>query len=312
MSAAHGGAEIVATPGPAPDTLPVPSVALPFGTRLADAMDAHGPFCVGLDPHPALVHDWGLPDGVAGLRELALRTLEAVGPHVAAVKPQAAFYERWGSAGMAVLEEVVATAAAAGVLCVVDAKRGDIGSTMEGYADAFLGKDAPMAGDAVTLSPYLGYGSLAPAIAEAEGTGRGVFVLALTSNPEGAEVQHARGADGRSVAAAVAAHAAADNAAAITAGARLGHVGLVTGATIGSAAVETGADLAAVRGPLLAPGIGEQGGRPADLPAAFGTALPAVLASASRSILRLGPSPARLADAAKRLAGELAAVTGRG
>jgi len=284
---------------------------VPFGARLAEAMDAHGPLCVGIDPHPALVHDWGLPDGVPGLRELALRTLESVGPHVAAVKPQAAFYERFGSRGMAVLEELIAACRASGVLCIVDAKRGDIGSTMDGYAAAFVGKDAPFGGDCVTLSPYLGYGSLAPAIAVAKATGRGVLVLALTSNPEGAAVQHARGTDGRSVAAVIAAHAAADNADEIRAGARLGSVGLVTGATIGSAAADVGADLAAVRGPLLAPGMGEQGGRPQDLLATFGAALPAVLASTSRGVLKLGPDPVRLADAAKRLGAELAAVTGR-
>lgn len=288
------------------------SEMVPFGTRLADAMDARGPLCVGIDPHPGLVHDWGLPDGVTGLREFALRTLEAVGPHVAAVKPQAAFYERWGSAGMAVLEEVIAASRTAGVLCIVDAKRGDIGSTMNGYADAFLGQDSPLAGDCVTLSPFLGYGSLAPAIAEARATGRGVLVLALTSNPEGAEVQHARAIDGRSVAATIAAHAAADNAAEIADGARLGSVGLVTGATIGSAPTDVGADLAAVRGPLLAPGLGEQGGRPEDLRSTFGDATPAVLASASRSILRLGPGQAGLAEGARRLAGELASATGRG
>lgn len=288
------------------------TAAVPFGTRLADAMDARGPLCVGIDPHPGLVAAWGLPDGVTGLREFALRTLEAVGPYVAAVKPQAAFYERWGSAGFAVLEEVIAVSRAAGVLCIVDAKRGDIGSTMNGYADAFLGKESPLAGDCVTLSPFLGYGSLAPAIAEARATGRGVLVLALTSNPEGAEVQHARTATGASVAATIAAHAAADNGPDLAAGARLGTVGLVTGATIGTAANEVGADLAAVRGPLLAPGIGEQGGRPEDLRATFGDAVGAVLASASRSVLRAGPDAGALREAAKRLAGDLAAATGRG
>ncbi len=284
---------------------------MPFGTRLADAMDAHGPLCVGIDPHPALVRDWGLPDGVDGLREFALRAVEAVAPHVAAVKPQAAFYERWGSGGLAVLEELIAACRDLGVLCIVDAKRGDIGSTMQGYADAFLGTESPLAGDCVTLSPFLGYGSLAPAIAEAVATGRGVLVLAMTSNPEGAQVQHARVEDGRSVAAVIAAHAAADNASHVADGDRLGPVGLVTGATIGSSPQDLGVDLAAVRGPLLAPGMGEQGGRPQDLPATFGAALPAVLASTSRGVLRLGPDPARLAEGARALARELAEVTGR-
>src|SRR5690606_40111103 len=138
----------------------------------------------------------------------------------------------------------------------------------------------------VTVSPYLGYGSLAPAVRRAQASQRGVFVLALTSNPEGAEVQHARNESGTSVAATIAAHAAADNAAEIAVGARLGSVGLVTGATIGGAASRVGADLAAVHGPLLAPGLGAQGGRPAAPPATFGPPLPPPRASAPRSTRR--------------------------
>lgn len=267
--------------------------ALPFGTRLADAMDVHGPLCVGIDPHPSLVHEWGLPDGVPGLRELALRTLEAVGPHVAAVKPQAAFFERWGSQGVAVLEEVVATARAAHVLCIVDAKRGDIGSTMGAYAEAFLADGSPLAGDALTVSPYLGFGSLDPAVELAAATGRGLFVLCLTSNKEGHEVQHARTTDasgpgvgdGSTVAALMAARAAVLNAGAEP----LGSVGLVVGATIGDAATATGTDLVAVNGPLLAPGVGAQGAGERELATAFGAARRAVLASSSRAVLAAGP-----------------------
>ncbi|TDE92498.1 orotidine-5'-phosphate decarboxylase [Occultella glacieicola] len=281
-----------------------------FGTRLSQAMAARGPLCVGIDPHVGLLHRWDLPDDARGVREFSLRVVEAVAGQVAAVKPQSAFFERYGSAGMAALEETIAACRAAGLLCVVDAKRGDIGSTMDGYADAFLGKDSGFAGDAVTLSPYLGFETLRPAIEAALATGRGVFVLALTSNPEGAEVQHAL-VDGVPVAAVIARHAAAANVAEIEAGAPLGSVGLVVGATIGSAARDLGVDLAAVRGPLLAPGVGAQGGGAAQIRDAFAGALGAVLPSSSRDILRAGPSVDDLRAAARAINAELRDAVGQ-
>ena len=166
-----------------------------FGARLADAMEDHGPLCVGIDPHPSLLEAWGLADSAAGLRDFALRTVDAVGGRVGAVKPQSAFFERHGSAGIAVLEETLAALRDVGTLSVLDVKRGDIGSTMAGYAQAYLSDGAPLAADSITVSPYLGYGSLNPALDLAEASGRGVFVLALTSNPEGAAVQHAVNGD---------------------------------------------------------------------------------------------------------------------
>ncbi|WP_255461510.1 orotidine-5'-phosphate decarboxylase [Isoptericola sp. BMS4] len=279
---------------------------VPFGARLAAAMDDAGPLCVGIDPHASLLAAWGLADDVAGVRELSLRVVDALAGRVAALKPQAAFFERHGAAGVAVLEEVVAAARAAGTLTIVDAKRGDIGSTMAGYADAFLADGSPLAGDAVTLSPYLGFGSLAPAAELAERTGRGIFVLCLTSNPEGHEVQHARGADGRAVAASVAAQAAGLNAGAVTAGLPMGSVGLVVGATVGDAARATGTDLGAVNGPLLAPGVGAQGAGPAELAAVFGDARRRVLASSSRGVLGAGPDADALRAAARAAAREAA------
>lgn len=284
------------------------SVSRPtFGARLAAAMSEHGPLCVGIDPHAGLLADWGLTDDVAGLRRFALTVLEAVAGRVAAVKPQAAFFERHGSAGLAVLEEVVAAGRDTGTLVVVDAKRGDIGSTMAAYADAFLRDGSPLAGDALTVSPFLGFGSLAPAVQAAAASGRGLFVLALTSNPEGAAVQHAVDDEGVSVAGRIAREAAALNAAEMAAGgAPLGSVGLVVGATIGDAAARTGVDLAAVRGPLLAPGIGAQGAGPAELSEVFGAARAAVLASSSRGVLRAGPAVADLRRAAADAAHEAA------
>lgn len=271
-----------------------------FGTRLADAMAALGPLCVGIDPHPSLLAAWGLADRPDGLRRFALTTVEAVAGAVPAVKPQAAFFERHGSAGVAVLEEAIAVARDAGLLVVVDAKRGDIGSTMSAYADAYLREGSPLAGDALTVSPYLGFGSLAPAVEAAAESGRGLFVLALTSNPEGAAVQHARGDDGVPVAAAVARAAAELNAAEVArTGGALGSVGLVVGATVGDAATRLGVGLAAVRGPLLAPGVGAQGAGPAELAAVFGDARSAVLAASSRGVLAAGPDPVALRDAAQ-------------
>jgi len=275
-----------------------------FGARLADAMDAHGPLCVGIDPHPALLAAWDLADDAAGLRRFALTVLDAVGGRVAAVKPQSALFERHGSAGVAVLEEVVAAGRETGTLVIVDAKRGDIGSTMEGYAEAYLRDGAPLAGDALTVSPYLGFGSLDPAVDLALATGRGLFVLCLTSNKEGHEVQHARTADGVSVAAAIAARAAAVNRGAEP----LGSIGLVVGATVGDAARETGTDLTGVNGPLLAPGVGAQGAGARELAAVFGAARHQVLASSSRGVLTAGPDVVALRAAAQRAAQEATAA----
>ncbi|SHE26108.1 orotidine-5'-phosphate decarboxylase [Actinomyces glycerinitolerans] len=288
-------------------TQPPTGGRLPFGVRLAAAMDAHGPLCVGIDPHAALLDAWGLPDTPAGLRDFSLRVVEALAGRVAAVKPQSAFFERHGSAGIAVLEEVLAALRRAGTLAILDVKRGDIGSTMAGYAQAYLADDAPLAADAITVSPYLGYGSLRPALQAAAATGRGVFVLALTSNPEGAAVQHARTASGRAVAAEVVAGAAASNAAARAAG-ELGSVGLVVGATVGDAVRELDLDLLAAGGPLLAPGVGAQGAGAPELQAVFGPARAHVLASSSRGVLGAGPDPVQLRRAAARAAAEAAAA----
>ncbi|MBQ0829671.1 orotidine-5'-phosphate decarboxylase [Streptomyces tagetis] len=274
----------------------------PFGARLRRAMDERGPLCVGIDPHASLLADWGLGDDVAGLERFSRTVVEALAGHVAVLKPQSAFYERFGSRGVAVLEASVREAREAGALVLMDAKRGDIGSTMAAYAESFLRPDAPLFSDALTVSPYLGYGSLKPAVDLARQSGAGLFVLALTSNPEGGEVQHAVRADGRSVAATVLAHLAAENAGQEP----LGSFGAVVGATLGdlgSYDLDTG-------GPLLAPGIGAQGATPADLPRVFGPALGRVLPSVSRGVLRHGPAPAALRAAADRLASEVRKAVG--
>ncbi|WP_427018018.1 orotidine-5'-phosphate decarboxylase [Pseudarthrobacter sp. P1] len=261
----------------------------PFGARLAAAMDRLGPLCVGIDPHPALLAAWGLPDNATGLRTFSQTVLEAVAPLAAAVKPQVALYERHGSAGMAALEELLAASADAGVLSIADAKRGDIGSTMAGYADAWLRDGSALAADSVTLSPYLGFESLRPALDLAAEAGRGVFVLALTSNPEGASVQHVGGAE--SVARRIVQAAAAEN---LRYAGGMGSVGLVVGATVGSALVDLDIDLTTLKGPILAPGLGAQGATGADMRRTFGAAYPQVLGTSSRGILAAGPSVAGL------------------
>ncbi|MBT2512729.1 orotidine-5'-phosphate decarboxylase [Arthrobacter sp. ISL-30] len=271
-----------------------PAVREPFGSRLAAAMASKGPLCVGIDPHPGLLADWRLNDDVAGLERFSLTVVEAVADLAAAVKPQVALYERHGSAGMAVLERTLAAAADAGVLTIADAKRGDIGSTMAAYADAWLWDGSSLAADSVTLSPYLGFESLRPALDLAAENGRGVFVLALTSNPEGQSVQHVGGTD--SVARRIAAAAAVENQRYDGA---MGSVGLVVGATIGSALQDLDIDLNAVRGPVLAPGLGAQGANPADLRRTFGEAYPLVLGTSSRGILAAGPDAVALRSATK-------------
>ncbi|PNH84359.1 orotidine-5'-phosphate decarboxylase [Arthrobacter sp. AFG20] len=266
-----------------------------FGSRLGRAMADRGPLCVGIDPHPALLASWGLNDDVAGLRRFSLTALEAVASLAAAVKPQVALYERHGSAGMAVLEEVLATARDEGVLTIADAKRGDIGSTMAAYADAWLRDGSALAADSVTLSPYLGFESLRPALDLAAEYGRGVFVLALTSNPEGASVQHVGGSD--SVARRIVQAAAEEN---DRYSGAMGSVGLVVGATVGTALADLQLDLGTVRGPILAPGLGAQGATPADLRRTFGSAYPQVLGTSSRDILKAGPGVRELTNAAER------------
>jgi orotidine-5'-phosphate decarboxylase len=260
-----------------------------FGKRLDAALDERGPLCVGIDPHPALLESWGLGDDVDGLARFADICVEAFAGTAAVVKPQSGLFEPYGSRGIAVLERTVAACRAAGALVVLDVKRGDIGTTMAGYARAYLDPAAPLACDAMTLSPYLGVGSLEPAFELCARHGAGVFVLALTSNPDGPQVQHARADDGRTVAQLVIDDLATRNAGADP----IGSLGVVVGATIGTAV----AQLDALNGPYLVPGIGAQGGTADDVRRIFGDALRNVVPSVSREVLRHGPDITALRDA---------------
>lgn len=270
-----------------------------FGGRYTRAVVERGRLCAGIDPHAALLEEWGLSVDIDGLSAFADICVEALGPVAAVIKPQVAFFEPFGSAGFAVLERVIAGCREAGALVIADAKRGDIGSTMAAYAQAWLSESSPLCADSVTASPYLGYESLRPALDLARSGERGVFVLARTSNPEGGELQRAQVGE-RTVAQSIVDAAAAEN----TDGTAT--VGLVVGATR-----EHGLDLAGLRGPILAPGLGAQGATAADLPIVFEGADPAwVLPASSRGVLRAGPDPIALRDAFVRARDEVEAALG--
>lgn len=259
-----------------------------FGARLGLSMASRGPLCVGIDPHPELLAAWGLSTDVDGLRAFCDICVDAF-RGFAVVKPQVAFFEAHGAAGYSVLEGVIASLREAGVLVLADAKRGDIGTTMAAYAAAWTG-DSPLSSDAVTASPYLGFGSLRPLLDTAAQHGRGVFVLAATSNPEGATVQLAEVA-GRTVAQSIVDDVSNENR---SAGA--GSVGVVVGATLSAVP-----DLSALGGPVLVPGVGAQGGRP-DALRGLGRARPGtILPAVSREVLRAGPDPIALRAAGERM-----------
>jgi orotidine-5'-phosphate decarboxylase len=270
-----------------------------FGARLADAMSRRGPLCLGIDPHPELLRAWDLPFSPVGLAAFCEICVAAYADF-AVVKPQVAFFESYGAAGYAVLERTIAGLHDAGVLVLADAKRGDIGSTMAAYATAWAG-DSPLAADAVTASPYLGFGSLQPLLDTAAAHGRGVFVLAATSNPEGASVQRAS-TDGRSVAELIIEQVTATNHAA---GPGPGSVGVVLGATLTDAP-----DVSGLGGPVLVPGVGFQGGRP-DALGGLGKALPGqLLPAVSRDVLRAGPDVAAVRVAGERMRDAVAYLAG--
>lgn len=258
-------------------------------------MDAYGPACVGIDPHATLLEEWGLPDSVDGLQNFAATCVDAFAGQVAFVKPQSAFFERFGSRGITVLEQTIHDLRHTGTLVLLDVKRGDIGSTAAAYAQAYLDEDSPICADAVTVSPFLGFGSLDPFFEVAQQNDGGVFVLALTSNKEGPHVQHAVTGD-TTVAGSILAALKALNGDSVP----MGPFGAVVGATIGS----TEEDLA-INGPILAPGLGAQGGTVDDVVRLFGPVADQVVPSTSRGVLSAGPDVIALRDSAARVNAEL-------
>ncbi|WP_414944329.1 orotidine-5'-phosphate decarboxylase [Amycolatopsis sp. cmx-11-32] len=263
-----------------------------FGSRLARAIAEKGPLCAGIDPHPGLLQAWGLPADAGGLEKFALTAAETIAPEVAVIKPQSAFFEAYGPPGVAVLAKTMKVCREAGALVLLDVKRGDIGSTMAAYTAAFLPTGAELEADAITVSPYLGFGSLDFAVEVAQQQGKGLFVLARTSNPEARGLQNALLPNGKTVAQDIVDTAGAHNAGV----GPLGDVGVVVGATVTPGEL----DLSKLNGPVLAPGFGAQGATPADLRALFGPRLPGVLPASSRDVLKHGPDPEALRAAVRR------------
>jgi orotidine-5'-phosphate decarboxylase len=275
-----------------------------FGVRVAQAVSRLGPLCAGIDPSAALLTRWGLPDSPEGLRRFCEVCVGALAGTVPVIKPQVAFFERHGSAGLAELERLIAAATEAGLLVLCDAKRGDIDSTAEAYGSAWLDDGSTLACDAVTVHPYLGLAALAPMIALAGATGRGVIVVTRSSNPEGRPLQTAVTESGLSVEESLLREIAAWNESDEVPS---GTVGAVIGATLPPSEFP----LSQLGGVILAPGLGAQGAQPADFTERFGQCAPGtVIASTSRSLLSTGPDPMHLRKAAAELSEELSGPLG--
>jgi orotidine-5'-phosphate decarboxylase len=262
-----------------------------FADRLAAAVSRKGSrVCIGLDPRiellpPELVT--GLKPGRAGRARAYQRfceaLIESVAEEAVAVKPQVAFFEALGGPGLTALEHVCDAAAERDLIVIADAKRGDIGSTAQAYAEAWL---APRDGgrpiaDALTVNPYMGGDSLEPFLA-ACGDGAGLFVLARTSNPGGADLQEQLMADGRPLWERTA-ELIAQWGSALVGECGLSSVGAVVGATHPQA-VERARELMPEQ-VLLLPGVGAQGGSAPELAAAFRDHPAGGLVVAARSVI---------------------------
>lgn len=277
-----------------------------FGERLQGTFDRSGHLCLGIDAHAQLLDAWGLPDSADGARDFGLRCVDAAAGRIGIIKPQVAFFERHGAAGYGALERVLGAARDAGLVVIADVKRGDIGSTVAAYAEPWLTPGSPLEVDAITVVAYQGVGSLEGPIAQARAFGKGLFVLAATSNPQAAATQTAiigRGPhDGSTVAAGIVGDVGVLNHDG-TAAHRLGSFGVVIGATVSLADYRI--EPAWLRGmPVLVPGFGEQGGRLHDVVTLFGDATGSVVANVGRSVLADGAAglPGGLEQSAEVLA----------
>ena len=265
----------------------------PFGDRLAATMARYGHLCIGIDPHTYLLESWGLPVSAVGAHAFGLRVVEALKGRVGIVKPQVAFYERFGAIGYKVLEEVFQAAREAGLVVIADVKRGDVGTTLEAYSEAWLTPGMPLEADAMTLNPYQGFDTLAHPLTLAEQHGKGLFILAATSNPESASIQTARrirgSMNGRTVAGGIAGRAAKWNRE-HCGDASTGSVGVVLGATLDFDFLGIDLDELAQSPatPVLAPGFGHQGASIDDVRSIFGGAADATIVTSSRSVLEAG------------------------
>lgn len=251
-----------------------------FGEQLQNAFLRHGNLCFGIDLHDAILERHGFSVSADSAEELTAALLEASLGAVGIIKFQVAFYERFGARGYQILERALAEARQAGVLVIADIKRSEIGSSMRGYAHAWLGEGAPLRADAITVTPYLGVGALEPVFERAEASGAGVFVLAATSNPEGAALQQKGDPT-------LAATVVSDvNARGKGKSSVIAPFGIVLGATVVAADYGIDSDSLGAM-PVLAPGFGEQGAALADLRKLYGSAAPRTVVNLSRSLLKV-------------------------
>lgn len=272
-------------------------VADPFATRFDSVRQTRGPLAWGLDPSGDILDDWGLGDTPDGLERFVDLVLPVAAETVGLIKPQAAFYERHGWRGVRVLTRLIDEARSAGLLVVLDAKRGDVGSTNQAYAEAYLGSDAPMRADALTVHPYLGIAAMQPFVDRAVESGSCLLVVTRSSNVEGRSVQAATDSEGRSVE-----QTLLNRIGDLNAQLAPGGIGPV-GAVIGPTHIDPRLDLAAPNALFLAPGVGRQGATPQDVAGVFGSCSDRVIPSASRSLLA-SADPGQLRDEAGALADE--------
>jgi orotidine-5'-phosphate decarboxylase len=271
-----------------------------FASRFATVRAARGPLVWGLDPSGALLEDWGLGDTPDGLDRFADLVLPVAAGSIGLVKPQSAFYERHGWRGLRTLARLATNAREAGLLVILDVKRGDVGSTNDAYAEAYVGKDAPFPSDAITVHPYLGLGAMGAFVTRAHESGRGLLVVTRSSNPEGRSIQAARSETGTVEETLVRAIGQLN---AELAPGELGPVGAVVAASASLPALP----LETMNGLFLVPGVGAQGYTPQDVAQTFAACPDRVMPSASRSLLAAGPDPARLRDAVASLAEQFVA-----
>ncbi|MGV8875928.1 MAG: orotidine-5'-phosphate decarboxylase [Rhodoglobus sp.] len=259
-----------------------------FASRLSETFEQFGGICLGIDPHPFLLESWGLTNDVHGVREFALRTVDAAAGNVGIIKPQVAFFERFGSAGFAVLEESFALARSAGMLVIADVKRGDLSSTVEAYGQAWLTPGSTLEADAMTAVAYQGVSELSKPFELARSAGKGIFVLAATSNASALSIQSARIVEGEHAGATVAASVVRD-VRALNSESGLGSFGVVVGATVNLADFGLRAE-ELIDIPVLAPGFGAQGALVEQARELYGPAVVNTIVTVSRSVLQEGSS----------------------
>jgi orotidine-5'-phosphate decarboxylase len=273
----------------------------PFADRAVDAMSKYGHLVVGLDPSGDLLSAWGLGDTPDGLDRFVEIAIEACVGTVGVVKPQAAFYERHGWRGIRSLATLAQSCRQAGLLVLLDAKRGDVGSTNVAYAEAYLGDDAGIPVDAITVTPYVGFEAMTALFDKAIEANASVFVVTRSTNTEGRSLQTALHPDGKAVEHRILLQIAAVNDR--VAPGRLGPIGSVFGPIHG---YPEGMDLDKMNGLFLAPGLGAQGATADRVAQCFRDCPDRVLASASRSILAQGPDPSGIRKSAQTLSDQLA------